>query len=52
MAKKGQLCKQETHIELGLLAGETITKGELIPSVRNLAALGSLYHSLVSQNYW
>jgi exocyst complex component 4 len=52
MSQRGQLCKQETHIEMGLLAGETITKKELIPSVRNLAALGSLYHSLVSQNCW
>jgi len=32
------------------LGGDTITSEELIPSARNLAALGSLYHSVVSSS--
>lgn len=42
-----QLCKQETNLELGFLGQKNLTKSDLVPSVRNLAGLASLYHSIV-----
>lgn len=45
-SKLQQLCRQETNIELELLHQSVINKSDLIPSVRNLAALASLYHSV------
>lgn len=41
-----QLCRQETNLEIGFLGQDTVTKGDLVPSTRNLAALASLYHSV------
>jgi exocyst complex component 4 len=42
------MCRQETHLELQLLGQGTVTKGDMVASPRNLSALGSLYHSVVS----
>lgn len=49
--KRQQLCRQETNLELDFLGQETITQKELIPSIRNLFALGTLYRSVVSRPY-
>lgn len=46
--KRYQLCRQETHLEANLLGERTIAKEELIQSTRNLSALATLYHSVVS----
>ncbi|TFK77269.1 hypothetical protein BDN72DRAFT_784268 [Pluteus cervinus] len=45
-AKQQQLCRQETNIELELLRQTKIRPSDLIPSIKNLAALASLYHSV------
>lgn len=44
--KQHQLCRQETHIEFGLMGRKTLVKEDLVPSIRNLAALASLYRSV------
>ncbi|KAG5635065.1 hypothetical protein H0H81_012546 [Sphagnurus paluster] len=41
-----QLCRQETNLELELLGRKTIPQTDLIPSIRNLAALAGLYRSV------
>ncbi|CCO35022.1 putative exocyst complex component sec8 [Rhizoctonia solani AG-1 IB] len=40
------LCKQETRVELTFLANAVVEKDDLLPHVRDLTALGSLYRSL------
>lgn len=45
-----QLCRQESHLECQLLGDRTVSKDEIVVSTRNLAALASLYHSVVSTN--
>ncbi|KAF5384828.1 hypothetical protein D9615_001370 [Tricholomella constricta] len=45
-AKSQQLCRQETNLELELLGRKTIPQTDLIPSIRNLAALAGLYRSV------
>ncbi|KAJ1301826.1 hypothetical protein OPQ81_009054 [Rhizoctonia solani] len=40
------LCKQETRVELTFLANAVVEKEDLLPHVRDLTALGSLYRSL------
>ena len=48
--KKDQLYRQETHLELNFVGEDGIVeKNNLIGSTRNLATLGSLYTSLVSE---
>jgi hypothetical protein len=47
LMKHQQLCRQQTNIEIELLGRRPIVKEDLIPSVRNLSALASLYHSVV-----
>lgn len=48
--KKDRLYRQETHLELDFLEESgTVEKDHLIGSIRNLATLGSLYTSVVSQ---
>ncbi|KAF9447796.1 exocyst complex component sec8 [Macrolepiota fuliginosa MF-IS2] len=46
MSKQQQLCRQQTNIEIELLGRQPIVREDLIPSVRNLSALASLYHSV------
>ncbi|TFK36881.1 Sec8 exocyst complex component-specific domain-containing protein [Crucibulum laeve] len=46
ISKLPQLCRQETNIEVELLGRKTIHKNDLIMSLRNLSALGSLYRSV------
>jgi len=46
-AKLQQLHKQEANIELEFLGQKTVKKEDLMPSVKNLAALASLHHSVV-----
>ncbi|KZT30767.1 hypothetical protein NEOLEDRAFT_1159877 [Neolentinus lepideus HHB14362 ss-1] len=47
VAKKLQLCRQETHFELLQFLGDgSVNKDDLISPMRNLAALGTLYHSV------
>lgn len=41
------LCKQETRVELTFLANAVVEKDDLLPHIRDLSALGSLYRSLV-----
>ena len=48
MAAKSQLCRQETHHENSLLGEGAVGKNDLIVSIRNVSALASLYHSVVS----
>ncbi|KAF8445773.1 Sec8 exocyst complex component-specific domain-containing protein [Boletus edulis BED1] len=43
---KQQLCRQESHLEMGYLAECTVDKGDLNPATRNIAALCSLYRSV------
>ncbi|KAI0375224.1 hypothetical protein BV20DRAFT_1009421 [Pilatotrama ljubarskyi] len=43
---KQQLCRQETHLENSLLGEGAVTKHDLVPSIRNVSALASLYHSV------
>jgi len=43
---KQQLCRQESHLEMGYLAQCSVDKGDLNPSVRNISALCSLYRSV------
>jgi len=40
------MCRQENRVELNLLGTSSVNKDELIPSTRNISALGNLYHSL------
>jgi len=48
--KKDQLYRQETHLELNFVGEDGfVEKNNLIGSTRNLATLGSLYTSLVSE---
>ncbi|KIK30358.1 hypothetical protein PISMIDRAFT_87500, partial [Pisolithus microcarpus 441] len=42
------LCRQETHLEMSLLSQETVSKDDLIVSIRSIAALCSLHRSVVS----
>ncbi|KAF9457349.1 Sec8 exocyst complex component-specific domain-containing protein [Collybia nuda] len=46
IAKQYQLYQQETNLELEFLGKRTLTRADLIPSIRNLAALASLYRSV------
>lgn len=46
-ATKQQVCRQETHLENSLLGEGAVGKHDLIPSIRNVSALASLYHSVV-----
>ncbi|KAH9944194.1 Sec8 exocyst complex component-specific domain-containing protein [Epithele typhae] len=46
VAPKSQLCRQETHLESSLLGEGAVSKDDLVPSVRNVSALASLYHSV------
>ena len=41
------MCRQETHLEMQLLGFGTVSKKDIIVQPRNLAALGSLYRSVV-----
>lgn len=50
-AKQQQLCRQETNLELELLGQKTVTKADLVPAVRNLAALANLYRSVVNVSF-
>ncbi len=45
--KQQQLCRQQTNIEIELLGRRPIEKEDLIPSVRNLSSLATLYRSVV-----
>ncbi|KAJ7275219.1 Sec8 exocyst complex component-specific domain-containing protein [Mycena haematopus] len=45
-SKQQQLCRQETNLEMDLLGQNTVQHSELIVSIRNLAALASLYRSV------
>jgi len=45
--KQQQLCRQQTNIEIELLGRRPIGKEDLIPSVKNLSSLATLYHSVV-----
>ncbi|EIW64251.1 exocyst subunit SEC8 [Trametes versicolor FP-101664 SS1] len=45
-ATKQQVCRQETHLENSLLGEGAVGKHDLIPSIRNVSALASLYHSV------
>ena len=36
-------------MELNFLTKETVTRADLVPSSRNIYALGTLYHSLVGR---
>lgn len=47
-----QLCRQETHKELGYLGEAQIAKNDLVSSTRNLAGLCGLYRSVVSSTGW
>lgn len=40
------LCRQETHLEMSLLSQETVSKDDLIVSIRSIAALCSLHRSV------
>ncbi|KAF5352783.1 hypothetical protein D9756_006065 [Leucocoprinus leucothites] len=46
LMKQQQLCRQQTNIEIELLGRRPIEKEDLIPSVRNLSALATLYRSV------
>ncbi|THH02605.1 hypothetical protein EW026_g281 [Hermanssonia centrifuga] len=46
VAKRLQLCRQESHLESSLLGERFVAKNELVQSTRNLASLASLYHSI------
>ncbi|SJL05584.1 uncharacterized protein ARMOST_08941 [Armillaria ostoyae] len=41
-----QLCRQETNLELDFLGQDTVKETDLIPTIRNLSALASLYRSV------
>ncbi|KAK0465001.1 exocyst complex component sec8 [Desarmillaria tabescens] len=41
-----QLCRQETNLELDFLRQDTVKETDLVPSIRNLSALASLYRSV------
>lgn len=41
------MCRQETHLEMQLLGQGTVSKKDIVVQPRNLAALGSLYRSVV-----
>ncbi|KAJ7630763.1 exocyst complex component sec8 [Roridomyces roridus] len=45
-SQQQQLCRQETNLEMDFLGQNTIQHPDLIVSVRNLAALASLYRSV------
>jgi len=42
------LCAEETGLELSWLADSTVQKDAILPSVRIISSLGSLYRSTVS----
>ncbi|EIW86882.1 exocyst complex component sec8 [Coniophora puteana RWD-64-598 SS2] len=44
--KAWQLCRQETHLEMTFLDGDTVRAEDLVPSTRNFAALCHLYYSV------
>lgn len=46
LMKQQQLCRQQTNIEIELLGRRPIEKEDLIPSVRNLSSLATLYRSV------
>ncbi|QRV97223.1 exocyst complex component Sec8 [Ceratobasidium sp. AG-Ba] len=46
VSQRRTLCRQETRQELTFLANGVIEKDNLLPHIRDLAALGSLYRSL------
>ncbi|KAL5639427.1 hypothetical protein ACGC1H_006810 [Rhizoctonia solani] len=46
ISQRRTLCKQETRVELTFLANAIVEKDDLLPHVRDLTALGSLYRSL------
>ncbi|KAG9118766.1 hypothetical protein FRC07_006557 [Ceratobasidium sp. 392] len=46
VSQRRTLCRQETRQELTFLANGVIEKGDLLPHIRDLTALGSLYRSL------
>ncbi|KAI0080371.1 hypothetical protein K474DRAFT_1590049 [Panus rudis PR-1116 ss-1] len=45
-AKLQNLSQQETHLEANLLGDKSVSREELVPSPRDLAAMASLYHSV------
>ncbi|CAE7124304.1 unnamed protein product [Rhizoctonia solani] len=47
LSQRRTLCKQETRVELTFLANAVVEKEDLLPHVRDLTALGSLYRSLL-----
>jgi len=46
LPKQQQLCRQETNLEMDSLGQNTIQNSDLVVSIRNLAALASLYRSV------
>ncbi|KAG9093587.1 hypothetical protein FS749_014144 [Ceratobasidium sp. UAMH 11750] len=46
VSQRRTLCRQETRQELTFLANGVIEKEDLLPHIRDLSALGSLYRSL------
>ena len=47
LVNQHRMCRQETHLEMQLLGFGTISRKDVIVQPRNLAALGSLYRSVV-----
>jgi exocyst complex component 4 len=45
-----RLSRKETGIEMKFLGQNTVHKEDLVPSVRNLSTLASLYRSVVSSS--
>lgn len=43
-----QLCQQESNLEINLLGDRSIRADELVGSIRDLFAMASLHHSVVS----
>jgi hypothetical protein len=43
-----RLSRKETSMEMKFLGQNTVHKEDLVPSIRNLSSLGSLYRSVVS----
>lgn len=46
ITQRRTLCRQETRVELNFLANGVVGKDDLLPHIRDLTALGSLYRSL------
>ncbi|KAF8595459.1 hypothetical protein BDV93DRAFT_528628, partial [Ceratobasidium sp. AG-I] len=46
ITQRRTLCRQETRVELNFLANGVVEKEDLLPHIRDLTALGSLYRSL------